>query len=266
MASCGRCGGRSRRSARGRRHELALVVATMQLRTMDRSQGLVLRLQLRRGHEPSVQVSSVPAVSPHAATFRQALRALDLILGWHHGAMPIDYGQRELTGRTWHRCGDPDGLVRLVEHFDCEHSDEVQLRLPEARPGAGPCGATALWAVVSGKAQCERAFRFRPLPSVVLRAGGSRRVLLWPLRRWADYFEVEDLNKRIAYRLGAKQCDGLPEALRIPAPGTCLRVGRSRPIPVVVSRLEAVAFMPEQVAGRLRKPPEVDQSKWRKAA
>jgi hypothetical protein len=206
-------------------------------------------------------------MSPHAATFRQALRALDLILGWHHSCLPIDYGQSELTGRTWHRCGDPHGLVRLVEHFDTEHSDEVQLRLPEPRQGSGPMGASVLWARTEGKVQSQRAFKLRPMPTIVLREGGSsRRLMIWALRRWADYFEVQDLNARLAYALGAKQCDGLPERLRIPAPGSCLRVGRARPIPVVVSRLEPVSFLPEQVAGRLRKPPEVDPSKWRKAA
>jgi hypothetical protein len=206
-------------------------------------------------------------VSPHASTYQAALRALDTLLGWRHPWMPIEYGQSELTGRSWHRCGDPDGLVRLVRGWDEDHSDEILLGLPEPKPKSGPMGATILWARTEGKSQTDKAFKLRPMPTMVLREGGSsRRLLVWALRRWADYFEVQDLNARIAYRLGAKQCDGLPERLRIAAPGTCLRVGRGRPIPVVVSRLEPVSYLPEQVAGRLRKPPEVDPSKWGKAA
>lgn len=193
-------------------------------------------------------------MSPHAAQFAETLRALDTVMGWHHPWLPIDYGGDK---RTWHRCGNGRGLERIVRMWDERWSEEMLLRLPEPdTKGRGPFGATVLWARVEGKDQLARARRFRPLPTIVLREGSSsRRLLMWALDEWGDYFDVEKANKRIAYRLHAKQCDGLPERLRVPAPGTCLRIGRTRPVPVVVARLEPVRFSINAVAGRLKDPP-----------
>lgn len=203
-------------------------------------------------------------MSPHAATFSEALRALDLLMGWRDPWMPIDYGGDR---RTWHRCGDPSGLARLIQAWDERWSEEMLLGLPWARMSSGgPCGATILWARVEGKDQTQRAHRFRPLPTMVIREGASsRRLLMWALDEWRDYFDVEKANKRIAYRLRSKQCDGLPERLRVPAPGTCLRVGRTRPVPVVVARLEPVFFSINAVAGRLKDPPP-QRMPWETAA
>jgi hypothetical protein len=203
-------------------------------------------------------------MSPHAAQFSEALRALDLLMGWHGGWFPIDYDGDK---RTYHRCGNPRGLVRMVRTWDERWSEEMLLRLPwPSMSSGGPIGATVLWARVEGKDQVARAQRFRPLPTMVIREGASsRRLLLWALDEWRDYFDVEKANKRIAYRLRSKQCDGLPERLRVPAPGTCLRVGRTRPVPVVVARLEPVRFSINAVAGRLKDPPPVVMP-WERAA
>lgn len=122
------------------------------------------------------------------------------------------------------------------------------------------------WCRIEGEKQLKRARWFKPLPTMVLSEGGStRKWLIWWTNQ-LDYTTAEDFNKRIAYKLGAVQKHGSPENLRIPLPGTCLRVGRSRPVPIVVSRLEPVRFEAAKRFGGLRKPPEVDFSKFRKAS
>jgi hypothetical protein len=204
-------------------------------------------------------------LSPHASTFQPALRALDLILGWRDQWLPLEFRNAEGTRLYWHRCGQGSSLVDVVRRMDEKTDDEVHLRLPQPRTGGlGPMGATVLWASIAGGEQQKRAFAFRPRPTLVLREGNSsRRLLIWALREWLDYFEVEDLNKRIAYRLGAVQRNGLPEEFCAPAPGTFLRLDRSRAVPVVVSRLESDAF-PSLMARRLKAPPPPKD--WRNVA
>jgi len=194
-------------------------------------------------------------MSPHQATFREALRALDLILGWRHPWLPLEIRNPERSYTFWHQCGDGRRLAKVVADVDTKTDDEVTIGLPQARQGGGVMGASVLWCRVQTREQYRRAGAFRPLPTLVIREGNTtRRLLIWALREWLDYFDVEELNKRIAYKIGAVQKYGLPEEFACPAPGTFLRIDRSRPIPVVVSRLEATMFTPA-MATRLRKPP-----------
>ena len=87
-----------------------------------------------------------------------------------------------------------------------------------------------LLAWVESRDSAQRvARRFKPLPAVVLRMGSScRRLCLWPLSEILPWAAVESANKRIAYSLHAPQKYATPDALRIPLPGTFLRIGRTR--------------------------------------
>jgi hypothetical protein len=199
---------------------------------------------------------------PSLVPFQPALRALDLLLGWKDPWLPVDRLRGDESKRAWHRCGDGSALVTLVSRADELWSDELHLGLSERRRGGQPCGATALWARIEGPKELQRAHGFRPLPSVAVQANGVRW-LIWPLDRWLGYFDVEERNRKIAYRLGATQKYGVPEEFRLPAPGSCLRVGRSRPVPVVCRRLQPVVFSPDQVTGRLKEPPA--KYDWRQA-
>ncbi len=199
---------------------------------------------------------------PSLVPFQPALRAIDTLLGWKDPWMPVERVRGDGTRRCWHHCGDGQALVTLVSRSDELHSDEVHLGLPERRRGGQPCGATILWARVDGKKQLEAAHRFRPLPSIAVQEG-ARRWLLWPLNRWLGYFDVEERNRRIAYRLGATQKWGLPESFWLPAPGSSLRLGRARPVPVVCRRLEPVVFSPDEVTRGLKEPPA--KYDWRQA-
>jgi hypothetical protein len=69
------------------------------------------------------------------------------------------------------------------------------------------------------------------------------------------------LNKRLAYKFSAVQKWSDPDAVVIPAPGTCLREGRSRPSPVRVSRLTDATFRPAVFEEHrfLKDPPDPQQ-------
>lgn len=200
-------------------------------------------------------------MSPHAATFNEALYAIDFILGWAGGSMPVELTSERVT--FWHRCGQPgDGarLARVVRWHDERLDTEIRLGIPQAGPcNGGVSAATALWAVVDGKDQLQRAWRFKPRPSMVLQAGGgSRRWLLWALSERVDYFALEAANRKIAYALRAVQKHGDPDRISFPAPGTCLREDRARPVPVRVARLTTDSFTAQSVVGRLKEPPPKD--------
>lgn len=147
-------------------------------------------------------------------------------------------------------------LAKRSRTLDFRENAQVEIGLPERPRGIYPSEATVLWAWVESTEQARRAGRFRPMPSMVLRVGAScRRLCLWALDRSPGYTAVEAANRRLSYHLHAPQKYAKPEKLRIPLPGTCIRVGRKRPAPVVVTRMELEQFDPEAVAGRLKAPP-----------
>lgn len=206
----------------------------------------------------------------HAVHGPAALQALTFITGWAGGYTPIyrDNGGGERI--TWHEMARPRAITDvadLVRSWDEKHSYEVTVGLPQLRMWNGGVGAaTVLWVRVEGAEQSRRAAKLRPLPSMVLREGASsRRWLIWALRERATYFAVQAANRRLAFAIGAVQKHGDPDAFRVPAPSTCLRVGRSRPVPVVCSRLTLEDFTVDQVVGRLREPPELKPWWERKA-
>lgn len=225
-------------------------------------------------------------MSPHthqAATFQDALAWLALFLGWgeraafmpleHHGADGRYTTSLQLTGRkVAERAGAE--LVRRVQLADEEHNEQVMLGLPRMIPWGGVACGSAFWVVTEGKAATTRLERFWPQPSLILREGASsRRTSFWPLNFEVKWKGLNRGNRMLAYAIGAVQKHGEPERLEFAAPGTCLRVGRKRPVPVVVERLEVDTFDPLAVIGRrhdgrrwhplLREPPDPDA--WRQA-
>jgi hypothetical protein len=115
-----------------------------------------------------------------------------------------------------------------------------------------------------GDKQLTAARAFRPLPGLVLAEGSTaRRWLFWPLDNPVPWADLKAANRRIAYALRSTQKHGDPDAAWFPAPGTCLRAGRARPVPVRVSRLEPVSYRVDAVAGALKEPPAIE---WWKTA
>lgn len=201
-------------------------------------------------------------MTPHVVWPAQAISALDFMLGWAGGHMPVDVERNGQVDRFWHACEPGSGprLAKRVLSLDERLSPEIRFGLPRVGVDSGGVSyATVLWAVVEGKLQVRCAANHQPLPSMVLRLGeGSRRILLWPLDERLGYYDAKQMNRRLAYRFHAVQKLGDPDELRIPAPGCCLRVGRKRPVMVRVSRFVANTFTARDVAGRLKDPPDID--------
>lgn len=200
----------------------------------------------------------------HAAPFQDALRWLDGMLGWAPGCewMPIRLWNPDREGVWHHHCGVPgsgDRLVDVVRAADERRNDEVLLGLPLMRRFGGAAVATMFWTRVEGSDQEKRLGWFKPAPSLVLREGSSsRRIAFWPLEYPIRWSGVHRGNRNIAHRVGAAKKHAEPERLWIPAPGTCLRRDRARPVPVVVERLDIATFTPLAVIGKLKEAPPAD--------
>jgi hypothetical protein len=202
-------------------------------------------------------------MSPHAIQFHEALEAISVIVGYHGGWMPV-YRTREGRTRAFYRPAGAPGLGSLIRRLDELHSDQIELGLPERERFHGGVGnVTVLWAKVSGPDQLARAQAFKPRPTLVLADGRSSRLCFWWLERPVSYFAAVDANRRLAYHVHAVQRWGDPDVLRIPCPGTFMRDGRTRPLPVRVTRLNTASFDVKQVVGRLKEPPPKDA--WRAA-
>lgn len=175
---------------------------------------------------------------------------MGFIAGWAGGAFPVyldghDSPDTRVTGSG--------RLADRAARWDFADSRQVEVGIPDL----ASLDVTILWSWVETRDQARRAVRFRPLPSLVLKMGGSaRRLCIWALNEQAPYVLAESGNKKLSYALHAPQKYARPEKLRIPLPGTFLRVGRSRPSPVLVTRLEASSFARSQVVATLRDPPK----------
>jgi hypothetical protein len=188
----------------------------------------------------------------------KATRMLAFLAGWGGGFMPV-YRDEAVTPIAHIDCSRPSGAAgeMLRRAARARESCQLEVGLPESRRGSGGPGAcTVLWVWVETPGSVRRAARFRPLPSVVLKAGGGcRRLLVWGLEENVPYPILMAHNKRLAYHLHAPQKWSDPGKLRVPLPGTFLRVGRKRPAPVVVTRLSEETFLRAAVGGKLRDPP-----------
>ena len=173
--------------------------------------------------------------------------------------MPI-YLDGVVTPSTWVDLGSlargGATLAGRTERWDRVQSRQVEIGLPQSR-GLGPSYSTVLWAWVESRDSVKRAVRRRPAPTMVLRMGTScRRLLIWALRETVPSISVEAANRRLSYALHAPYIYADPEKLRIPLPGTFLRVGRKRPVPVLTTLADTDrVYWRKDVVGRLKDPP-----------
>lgn len=166
----------------------------------------------------------------------------------------MDYAWNE--GREWLR-------AVTVYSEDCDVTLSAGAR---PRRGFGTCdSARVLWARCETKDAVKRLGWFKPRPTLVLREGStSRYVALWELENALAYEWLVRANKRIAHKLGSAKKWAEAE-FTFSAPGSCLRAGRSRPVPVHVESFEPLAvYRPRDVVGRLKEAP--DANAWREAA
>lgn len=193
-----------------------------------------------------------------------AIERLGFMLSWlGEGELPVYVdGQPNPVSRE--SCGNPATprrIARMAHSFDFDDSYEVALGLP--RTAEYVYHSTILWAWISSGEQEQRAFGFSPAPTVVLRIGKAKeRLLIWPLRNPLLEQDARAANVRIAYALHTPRTRGAPERLRVPLPGTFMRVGRTRPAPILLSRFDDEhTFVAQDVVGKLREPPPIDA--WR---
>lgn len=181
-------------------------------------------------------------------------------LGWPGGKLPVYTGGERGFSLSLHAGAALIGPRLWGRVRDLDVSVDVGLAFTGPFAVSAPC----LWAWVSSPDSLLRAARFRPSPSLVLRAGGSsERLLLWGLREVVGYERLVALNERLSYFLRAPRTRCDPTSLRVPLPGTFRRDG-GRPRPVVVTRMDLGDFAAGEVAGRLREPPSKDA--WRERA
>lgn len=154
------------------------------------------------------------------------------------------------------------GMVEVLS----EDRDVTIAAAPRRRPGFGSSDlARCLWARVDSKRQQDALRAFRPSPTLVMQEGETTRlVALWALDRPLGYEWLIRANKRIAHRLGAAKKWSAPE-FSFPAPGSCLRTDRVRPVLVHVEFFDSGGlFRPRDVVAGLKDAPDADA--WRAAA
>lgn len=206
--------------------------------------------------------------------------------GW--GVVPPDHAITTLVGAF---LGDGAGCQHIhwyldggrVEHiFDADDGRrmraflgwlgerrEVQwLAVPRARREVRYAGlSSALWCRVETRQAWERLQRFRPEPTIVLREGSSSRAdAIWALDRCLTLDWTVRGCERLSYNLGGVRKHANPDEYLLHPPGSCLRDGRTRPIPVVTAACTDAIYHPKQVVGRLKDAPARDAWRERSAA
>lgn len=203
----------------------------------------------------------------HATDVGLALHWLDFLLGWPGGFLELraihQDGERE---SIWPRAaiGELAHYVGLIEQLHGEV--ECSMLRPRRGWGTSSPAIPVLWARLDGgKRQANVLRRFRPVPTFVVREGSSTRyVALWalqePVKGWE---EIVRWNKRLAHAIGTAKKHADPDGFFVPLPGTVLRAGRGRPVPVLAARVGIETYTVQQVVGRLRDAPDPDA--WRDA-
>lgn len=180
-------------------------------------------------------------------------------IAWSEPGEPVDRGFH-----MDYACSERRNWIGTVMSQSEDRDVLLSVGLRPSR-GHGSCGsARVLWARVEGKKEAEALMRFRPRPTIVLREGStSRLVALWTLRNPLSYEWLVRANRRIAHKLFASKRWVEPEFV-FPVPGSCLRAGRSRPVPVRVESFRWRVYTPREVVGGLKEAPDPDA--WREKA
>lgn len=190
------------------------------------------------------------------------------LLGYHGGELPVYVDQKPNPARLLsfdsERARSSNRLAAAVAHLDGRLSHEVAVGLPQIKGYVHNC--TVLWAWVKGSEQMQWAQKFarRSAPTIALQLGSSsERLLLWALKTPVAEISAEAANARLSYALHAPRTRSKPTALRIPMPGTYLRVGRERPAAVTLTRMEDDVYTLDELTGALKEPPARDA--WKEA-
>jgi hypothetical protein len=176
------------------------------------------------------------------------LQRLGALLSYH-GA-----GVLEVTAigtSAWMRARKAYRLLPPLERLLWEREPQI-MAVPLVRAGRylERVPSALLWAHTRTQRQ-EAALRsFRPAPALVIRTG-VEQVAFWALSYPLTRDGTLRANKRIAKRLGTPytSCD---VNFAFTLPGTVLRSGRGRPVPVEITRYEPEILEPLAIIGKLK--------------
>lgn len=173
---------------------------------------------------------------------------------------------RFLEGATWRVAWEPaDKLVPVLRRRGEIYGD-VELSLaPRREKGRSEASrGRCLWLRAEGKRAERRLELFRPYPTMVLQDGALHRYLaLWGLAEPLTHAWLVRANRRIAASAGmpaGQSCD--PDSFLMRPPGSELRHGRAKAVPIRVRAVNGGGYRPAEVVGRLRDAP--DPNGWRK--
>lgn len=199
----------------------------------------------------SARVRSIDVPTEEVVAF------LAFLTGWNGGTVPVYLDAGPVPAAHLSSRGLGVELHRRAAAWDLDGSRQVEIGLPEDRRGRGVSSATVLSVGLESREQAWWCMRRLPRPSLALRFGqANRRLLLWACDAPVPAISAEAANRKIAYACGAPYRMADPDRLRIPVPGTFLRVGRVRPAPVLVTAMDPeVTFSRAGLVGRLRDPP-----------
>lgn len=185
----------------------------------------------------------------------QACGALAFMLGYSGGSLPL-YVDGRWTVDSEIPAGPSAGdrLWRRAGCIDRVGSGQVELGLPVENGYVFRSGV--LWCWCESKDSAWRAAQLEHAPSMVLRFGtAASRLCLWLLSRPLRSEDVGRANRRLAYACRAPQTRVEGEKLRVPVPGTFMRVGRVKPAPVLVTQLDLHSVSARDLVRDLKDPP-----------
>lgn len=151
--------------------------------------------------------------------------------GWHYVRTP----HGELNG--WWVKGDRVGELAALMEQHGPAGDVTVSAVPLLEVGSFRLrqDSPVLWVRTETRDSCKRLARFRPEPTLVMREGDTcRQVALWSLTAPCPIDKLERANGRLSYSLRCKLKHGA-QGFEFAVPGTVLREGRKRPVPVVAA-------------------------------
>lgn len=208
-----------------------------------------------------------------------AIEGLALLLEACGGnVLPVEawspYWPDEEPVTYWPR-NDGSHLTPFSAYHEERWSAELLCGLPRQKIGHHPdfpSGALSwppapalplLWARTESKVSAKRLVHMRTQPSILLREGDTARyVAFWILRKPLTHSQLERANKRIAHYLRTPKKWSDADTFTFPLPGTFLRRGRTRPVPVVLESMSLQQHTAKSVVGWMRDAPDPDA--WRK--
>lgn len=185
----------------------------------------------------------------------------------HGGFQLAEWTQDDVPLARWIAVDETKWLRWLCQSDAAKRGDLSLTAVPYGDRGSRlmQVDGAALWVRTETGDSVKRLARFKPVPTIVLQEGTTKRmVAFWMLERGLSPENIERANRRLSYALNTKAGDCGP-SFRFHPPGVILREGRSRPVVVHVAE-QTDELYPVTITKRLKDRPKPDPSKWSKVA